>query len=339
MGIEATPRGRLRVRRLQPTFPNDAALDPDSAAGVEAVAEGTQQKYRELRGKEAVGPRIAGITCKLQEKAQRKTRRERADDRSCRAADDKGRDQIERELQPERPALRDDEQRNDRFGSGVEVGPEGERTRLEREIEIEILSPHQDLGADEENGTPPIERRQRMPATYEGKLRRAHGSKEQRETEHSGIGGKQPCKPIGDEQEIARRFRPIFLVENKRHVEAGNSIEALHGGVAGNEGKAEEVSGVAVGDRHCENEAQRPHQPSVTPPVRRSPAPRRAGRRRSRSGPPARAPARARQASPAWLQGRDSWALPRLSPRCRWARSAPRARTGSHAGARLAGCR
>src|SRR6202040_2545725 len=173
-------------------------------------------------------------------------RRERADDRSCRAADDKGRDQIERELQPERPALRDDEQRDYRFGSSVEVGPEGERTRLEREIEIEILSPHQDLRADEENGAPPIERRQRMPATYEGKLRRAHRGKEERETQHGGIGGKQPCKTIGDEQEIARRFRPILLVKYQRHVEARNGIEALHGGVAGNEGKAEEVSGVAV---------------------------------------------------------------------------------------------
>src|ERR1700731_4950844 len=112
MGIEATPHGRLRVRRLPRPFPNDAALDPGSAAGVDSVTEGAQQKYRELRGEEAVGPRIAGITGKLQEKAQRKTRREHADDRSCRAADDKGRDQIERELQPERPALRDDAQRN-----------------------------------------------------------------------------------------------------------------------------------------------------------------------------------------------------------------------------------
>src|ERR1700724_3934668 len=197
MGIEATPHGRLRVRRLQRPFPNDAALDPGSAAGVDAVAEGAQQKYRELRGEEAVGPRIAGITGKLQEEPQRQTRREHDDDCTGRAAHDKGRDQIERELQPERPTLRDDEQRDYRFGSSVEVGPEGERTRLEREIEIEILSPHQDLRADEENGATPIERTQRMPATYEGKLRRARRGKEERETQHGGIGGKQPRKTIG----------------------------------------------------------------------------------------------------------------------------------------------
>src|ERR1700730_2580665 len=260
MGIEATPHGRLRVRRLPRPFPNDAALDPGSAAGVDSVTEGAQQKYRELRGEEAVGPRIPRIAGKVQEEAQRETSREHDDDCTGRAAHDKGRDQIERELQPERPTLRDDEQRDYRLGSGVKVGPEHERTRLEREIEIEILSPHQDLSADEENGAPPIEHRERMPATYEGKLRRAHRGKEERETQYGGIGGKQPCKTIGDEQEIARRFRPIFLVENQCHVEAGDGIEALHGGGAGNEGEAEEVPGMTVGDRHCEDKAQRPHR-------------------------------------------------------------------------------